>query len=204
MQFIPGGLFMLGVPFLVESPRWLRSRHRQDQALKNLVYLRHIPADHPYLLEEVAMVDASLAIEEQKTDGGLWSNFKELMSRKYRGRMAMCIGLAIFQNLTGINAINVGYACLHRIQLKLMSSAVLLTNSVQPDWNYRNEHWSSYYWDFRHTQMLCIAILVFLPDRQRWTSATLPHRFSRCSNHDVHYHGFAADRSCSRSWSAYR
>lgn len=107
MQFLPGGLLLLFTPFLVESHRWLMSRHRHEQALKNLKYLRNLPANHPYLLEEIEMVDASLRVEEQKTTGGLWSNFKELMSYKYRGRMGMCLMLAIFQNLTGINAINV-------------------------------------------------------------------------------------------------
>jgi hypothetical protein len=107
MQFLPGGLLLLFTPFLVESHRWLKSRHQHEKALKNLSYLRNLPADHPYVLEEVAMVETSLSVEEQKTDGGMWSNFKELMSHKYRGRMAMCLMLAIFQNLTGINAINV-------------------------------------------------------------------------------------------------
>lgn len=57
------------------------------------------------------MLDAQLSVEEQLTQGGVWQNIKEILSAKYRGRMAMCIGLAIFQNLTGINAINVRLPC---------------------------------------------------------------------------------------------
>lgn len=63
VQFIPGGLLAIGTFFLTESPALLLRQGKKERALKNLCYLRQLPADHQYMLEEVGMIEARL--EEQ-------------------------------------------------------------------------------------------------------------------------------------------
>ena len=42
VQLIPGGLFLIGTLFLVESPRWLLSKGRVQEAREKLAYIRHL------------------------------------------------------------------------------------------------------------------------------------------------------------------
>lgn len=72
----PGGILFIGSFFLVESPRWLVSRDRNSQALKNLIYLRHLPRDHPYLIEEYRAIEATIAHERGLAGAGFFGPFK--------------------------------------------------------------------------------------------------------------------------------
>ncbi|KAJ9478939.1 Quinate permease [Pseudozyma hubeiensis] len=108
VQLIPGGMFLIACLFLVESPRWLLSKGRTEEARKNLAYIRHLPADHPYFVEEFN--EMSYAIEQTNNAAGgdsYWAPFRYLFARKHLvKRLAFGSSLFIFQNGTGINAIN--------------------------------------------------------------------------------------------------
>ncbi|KAJ7693890.1 MFS quinate transporter QutD [Mycena rosella] len=107
IQLIPGALLFVFSFFLLETPRWLRSKGRTELADKNLSILRNLPMDHPYILQENAMTDQQLAIEEAKTGGGsLSARLREIFLPGIRNRLFMCFMLFLFQNATGINAIN--------------------------------------------------------------------------------------------------
>jgi hypothetical protein len=69
MQFVPGGLLAVGTLILRESPAVLYRAGKREKAIENLCYLRQLPADHQYMLEEVGMIEARLA-EENKLAGG--------------------------------------------------------------------------------------------------------------------------------------
>lgn len=69
MQFVPGGLLAIGTLFLTESPALLLRKGKKEQAMKNLCYLRQLPEDHQYMLEEVGMIEARLA-EQNELAGG--------------------------------------------------------------------------------------------------------------------------------------
>lgn len=56
VQLVPSGIFLAGLWFLVESPRWLIRKGRREEGLKKLAYLRQLPIDHEYLQEEIQMV----------------------------------------------------------------------------------------------------------------------------------------------------
>lgn len=59
VQLVPSGIFLAGLFFLVESPRWLIRRGRREEGLKKLCYLRQLPLDHVYMREEIEMVRPS-------------------------------------------------------------------------------------------------------------------------------------------------
>lgn len=43
VQLILGGLMMIGLFFLKESPRWLMGKDRYEEALESLAYIRNDP-----------------------------------------------------------------------------------------------------------------------------------------------------------------
>ncbi|RMX83788.1 hypothetical protein D0869_05049 [Hortaea werneckii] len=107
VQLIPGGLLFLGAFWLRESPRWLISKNRRDQAIKNLCWIRNLREDEIYIVEEVAFIDA--AIEEQNAAIGIgfWKPFKAVgQNKKVQWRFVLGCMLFLFQNGSGINAIN--------------------------------------------------------------------------------------------------
>lgn len=107
MQLIPGGLLAVGAIWLRESPRWLFSKGKREQGLKNLLWIRNLPAENFYIVEELAFIEA--ALEEQKSTVGLgfFDPFKAVFkSRSLQWRVFLGTTLFIFQNGSGINAIN--------------------------------------------------------------------------------------------------
>jgi hypothetical protein len=69
IQLIPGGALALGTLILRESPTLLWRKGKREQAIKNLCYLRQLPADHEYMLGEVGRIEARLE-EEDRLSGG--------------------------------------------------------------------------------------------------------------------------------------
>ncbi|KAM3421245.1 hypothetical protein BST61_g1651 [Cercospora zeina] len=107
VQLIPAGLLLLGAFWLHESPRWLLSRQRREQAIKNLTWIRNLPADDLYIVEEVAMMDAALEAQAADIGVGFWKPFVAVgRSRKVQWRFLLGGLLFMWQNGSGINAIN--------------------------------------------------------------------------------------------------
>lgn len=79
IQLVPGGLLLIGATWIRESPRWLFGKGRREQALRNLCWIRNLPEDDIYLVEEVAYIDA--AIEEQRLalGDGFWKVSNEVL-----------------------------------------------------------------------------------------------------------------------------
>lgn len=102
VQLIPGGLLLFGAFWLRESPRWLLSKHRREQALKNLCWIRNLPADELYIVEEVAMLDAALEEQASSIGEGFWKPFKAVRdSRKVQWRFLLGGLLFMWQNGSG-------------------------------------------------------------------------------------------------------
>ncbi|KAF7371113.1 hypothetical protein MSAN_00746300 [Mycena sanguinolenta] len=107
VQLIPGCLLFIGSFFLVESPRWLVSRDRNAEALKNLATLRNLPEDAPYVAEEYAEIEAAIAHERSLAGAGFFGPLKTVFASKtLRYRILLGSSLFVWQNGTGINAIN--------------------------------------------------------------------------------------------------
>lgn len=107
IQLIPGGLLILGMCFLPESPRWYARFRTREQAVNVLSKLRNLEADHPYIQEEVYRIMDQIEHERQATAGkGLIAEFKELCQKGNRNRIAIGVCLFIFMQMAGSNAIN--------------------------------------------------------------------------------------------------
>ncbi|KAL0576054.1 hypothetical protein V5O48_005912 [Marasmius crinis-equi] len=107
VQLIPGGLLLLGTPFLIESPRFLVSRDQNKQAVKSLSTLRNLSADHPYIVEELTMIEEAIKHERSLAGAGFFGPMKTCFaSSRLLARIALGSSLFAWQNTTGINAIN--------------------------------------------------------------------------------------------------
>ncbi len=113
-QLAPAVILLAGTFLLRESPLFYLKRDREEEALKVLTYLRKLPADHPYILEEVSLSKDRIAHERAVVKGKpgmmgyLRGAFKEVLLPGIRNRVALAFIMFAFQNFSGANAINVG------------------------------------------------------------------------------------------------
>lgn len=129
VQLIPGGMLAVSAVLLTESPRWrelyesgsnlyddrltrspsfsVASKNRREQALKNLAFIRNLPADHPYVREEMEEIEVSHERDQLAGGAGFMGPIRTLFrSRMYLKRVGIAVSLFAMQNGTGINAIN--------------------------------------------------------------------------------------------------
>ncbi len=94
VAFIPGALLAIGMLFLAETPRWLASKERWDDASRAL--------EHTIRGQEKQreLEDIRKTLEEEKT-ASVW----ELLRPGLRLALLVGVGLAIFQQLVGINTV---------------------------------------------------------------------------------------------------
>lgn len=107
VQLIPAGLLLIGGIFIRESPRWLFLRGNRERAIENLCWVRNLPADDIYMIEEIGAIDQ--ALEEQRSTIGLgfWKPFKAAgTSKRVMWRLFLGSMMFFWQNGSGINAIN--------------------------------------------------------------------------------------------------
>ncbi|KAK3621012.1 hypothetical protein LTR56_023055 [Elasticomyces elasticus] len=72
IQMIPGGLMLIGLFFLKESPRWLTKKGKHHQAAAALAYVRCETIDHPDVIQELAEIRASIEEELNAIEGVKW------------------------------------------------------------------------------------------------------------------------------------
>ncbi|PQE24315.1 quinate permease protein [Rutstroemia sp. NJR-2017a BVV2] len=107
IQLIPAGLMFVGLFLIKESPRWLMSKGKRAEALKNLCWIRKLSSDDIYMLEEVSAIDAALEHQHSTVGLGFWQPFRALGNdKKVMYRFALGCSLFFWQNTSGINAIN--------------------------------------------------------------------------------------------------
>lgn len=93
IQIPPAALLALGTFFICESPFHLFRKGREEQALKNLTYLRQLDVDHSYIQEEIIMARARLEEELEMSQGRtgikafVVGAYKELRIKHMRHRL---------------------------------------------------------------------------------------------------------------------
>lgn len=82
-------------------------KNRREEALKNLSWIRNLPQDHIYMVEEVSYIDGSLEEQAAAIGIGFWKPFKAVANnRLVQWRFILGSMLFLWQNGSGINAIN--------------------------------------------------------------------------------------------------
>lgn len=92
---VPAGIFFLGLLYLPDSPRWIAAKGRTEQALS---ILKRIHQSDQLAKQELTAIQETL---HQQTS----SSWAMLFSPSFRAALVVGIGLAIFQQITGINTI---------------------------------------------------------------------------------------------------
>ncbi len=94
LAVIPSLVLAFGMFFMPPSPRWLISKGSESKAIKVLKRIRGIEN----VDKEVNEIEQTLLLENE----GKWS---DLLEPKIRSALIIGIGLAAFQQLTGINTV---------------------------------------------------------------------------------------------------
>ncbi|KAF8674908.1 Permeases of the major facilitator superfamily [Rhizoctonia solani] len=88
VQLIPGGLLLVASVSLRETPRWLYRKGQLNDAIVNLSWIRNLPADHPYIQQEMEGIRAQFQREMQENGtGGFMTKLKELTKPGIRNRL---------------------------------------------------------------------------------------------------------------------
>ncbi|PWN47567.1 sugar transporter [Violaceomyces palustris] len=103
LQFIPSGLMAVGLLFATESPRWLSKRGRQQEALKNLAFLRRKSVNDEDVIHEMAEINA--AVREEEEIQVSWRTC--ILEKGTNVRFFIAIMMFVFQQWSGQNM--VGY-----------------------------------------------------------------------------------------------
>jgi len=121
LAVVPALVFGAGMFFLPETPRWLIRGGHYEVAHRVLLRIRNV-ADVSVEIEEIKM---SLA---QQAESGHWT---DLLRRQVRPALVVGLGLAIFQQVTGINTV-IYYApkILQAAGFNSASGAILATVGV--------------------------------------------------------------------------
>lgn len=106
IQLVPGVLLMVLMSLQTESPRFLAKKGNWDSVQKVLSHIRKLPADHEYIAWEMSTIRDQLESESSETGTSVVAKLKQIFSTNVKKRLGTGMALMMFQNLSGINALN--------------------------------------------------------------------------------------------------
>jgi sugar porter (SP) family MFS transporter len=95
LAFVPALILLVGMYFLPETPRWLVSKNRDEEARRVLSRTRSEDEVEQELQE----------IRRAEDEEGEQAGYRELLSPWVRPMLVVGIGLAVFQQFVGINTV---------------------------------------------------------------------------------------------------
>ncbi|KAG6811789.1 hypothetical protein H0H92_005859 [Tricholoma furcatifolium] len=103
-QLVPAGIMAFGLLTIKESPRWLSSVDRRQEAIKTLAYLRKEPVTSRSVVEEMVEIEAAIE-EERETRKGL--GMREAFFGKGNFiRFVIAFVIFLLQQWAGQNSVN--------------------------------------------------------------------------------------------------
>lgn len=107
-QSICPALLFFSMLFCPESPRWLAAQDRWEEATAILSDVRRLPADHPYVQQELLELRTGLDQEKAVMQGtGFWAIQRECWTvPSNRKRALLTVGIITCQQWSGTGAIN--------------------------------------------------------------------------------------------------
>ncbi|KAF3933784.1 hypothetical protein ABW20_dc0101103 [Dactylellina cionopaga] len=108
MQCMPAVLLFFGMLLCDESPRFLATKDRWEDATAILTKVRMLPEADPYIQAELSEIHGQLDFERGIIAGAsYWARLRNmLIVAGNRKRALLSIALMVWQQLTGTNAIN--------------------------------------------------------------------------------------------------
>lgn len=107
LQFVFGTGVVIAMFFQPESYRWLLKKGKDQKAVENLCWVRNLEPTHQYIQWEITTVTEQIENELQMVEGSSFlSRLKECTKPGIRLRIGLSILVMVFQNLSGINALN--------------------------------------------------------------------------------------------------
>ncbi|KAF5560790.1 quinate transport [Fusarium phyllophilum] len=113
LQMVCSTVLGIGIHFFPYSPRWLALVDRSDDALLSLEKLRRLPRSDPRVDKEHIGIMNEVALQkimQEKRHPGVGGlnleilGWKDLFQKKSWHRTSIAVGVAFFQQLSGINA----------------------------------------------------------------------------------------------------
>ncbi|KAH8585496.1 putative general alpha-glucoside permease [Bisporella sp. PMI_857] len=98
MTFLVPGLFLIGLPFLPESPVWYMKKGREQDARKAIVRL--FGANHD-VEERVSIIKKELEMESGNAHNGSQTSWKAIFSKEHRTRTLVAVLGLQSQNFSG-------------------------------------------------------------------------------------------------------
>lgn len=117
VPLIPGGIALIFSFFIRDTPRWLASKGRNEEALWVLSRLRKAPVDDAAVREEYAqIVDQVRDSKQRLSDTSTWTIVKEVATiSSYRNRFLLGLAMQTIAQWTGGNGITYYIPMIFRI-----------------------------------------------------------------------------------------